>query len=59
MSKSIGESLFEVLIMLNFTAKIHFFVRTAKFLTKKLSKIYLFYVSFLYKTKMISLAQGN
>ena len=35
MSKSIGESLFEVLIMLNFTAKIHFFVRTAKFLTKK------------------------
>ena len=45
MSKSIGESLFEVLIMLNFTAKIHFFVRTAKFLTKKLSKIYLFYVS--------------
>lgn len=42
MSKSIGESLFEVLIMLNFTAKIHFFVRTAKFLTKKLSKIYLF-----------------
>ena len=40
MSKSIGESLFEVLIMLNFTAKIHFFVRTAKFLTKKLSKIY-------------------
>ena len=39
MSKSIGESLFEVLIMLNFTAKIHFFVRTAKFLTKKLSKI--------------------
>lgn len=46
MSKSIGESLFEVLIMLNFTAKIHFFVRTAKFLTKKLSEIYLFYVSF-------------
>ena len=45
MSKSIGESLFEVLIMLNFTAKIHFFVRTAKFLTKKLSKIFLFYVS--------------
>lgn len=42
MSKSIGESLFEVLIMLNFTAKIHFFVRTAKFLTKKLSEIYLF-----------------
>ena len=40
MSKSIGESLFEVLIMLNFTAKIHFFVRTAKFLTKKLSEIY-------------------
>ena len=42
MSKSIGESLFEVLIMLNFTAKIHFFVRTAKFLTKKLSEIYFF-----------------
>ena len=41
MSKSIGESLFEVLIMLNFTAKIHFFVRTAKFLTKKLSEIYI------------------
>lgn len=39
MSKSIGESLFEVLIMLNFTAKIHFFVRTAKFLHKK---IYIF-----------------
>lgn len=38
MSKSIGESLFEVLIMLNFTAKIHFFVRTAKFLTKILLK---------------------
>ena len=45
MSKSIGEYLFEVLIMLNITAKIHFFVRTAKFLTKKLPKIVLFYVS--------------
>lgn len=56
MSKSIGESLFEVLIMLNFTAKIHFFVRTAKFLTKKLSKIYLFlciFVTKLQQTKFL------
>lgn len=40
MSKSIGESLFEVLIMLNFTAKIHFFVRTAKFLEQKVRFFY-------------------
>ena len=55
MSKSIGESLFEVLIMLNFTAKIHFFVRTAKFLTKKLSEIYFLsiFVTKLRQTKFL------
>ena len=50
-----GESLFEVLIMLNFTAKIHFFVRTAKFLTKKLSEIYFLciFVTKLRQTKFL------